>query len=76
MHGLGMGYHSEMVHPTITSGARDNFELSVNDKIALRTLYDDRIKPDMGRPHALPVAREIITELVEEARAQEAATAD
>ena len=75
VHGLGMLYHSKVIHTTITNGRRDIFELSVNDKLALRVLYDDRIESGMWRPQALHVARGIIAELVEEARAQEAATA-
>ena len=76
VHGVGLHYHSKEIQPTIMSDDYEIFELSVNDKIALRTLYDDRIKPGMWRDEALPVAREIIAELVEEARAQEAATPD
>ena len=38
--------------------------LSINDKILVRTLYDPRIKPGMGREQALRAARRIITELV------------
>ena len=34
-----------------------------------RALYDDRIEPDMPRKEALKLAREIIAELVAEARA-------
>lgn len=43
-------------------------DLTPIDKIILRTLYDPRLKPGMSREQAMPIARQIIAELVLEAR--------
>ena len=43
-------------------------KLTVNDKILIRTLYDERIKPGMKREDAMEIARGIIPELVRAVR--------
>lgn len=75
VHDLGMYTHSVVIRPSIMSPRADISDFSVNDRIVLRTLYDERIEPDMRRGKALKVAREIIAELVKEVRAGEPAPA-
>lgn len=41
-------------------------DLTWSDAVILRTLYDERIKPGMHRDKALPIARQIIGELLAE----------
>lgn len=74
---LGFNNDSELIRPSVFSHwdwkLRD---LSINDRIIIRTLYDKRMKVGMHREEALEVARRIITELVVEAKANEAASGD
>lgn len=62
---LGLSADTELLRPSIFSRRDQITELSVNDKLLLRTLYDDRIAPGMGRAEAMRVARRVIAELVE-----------
>lgn len=41
-------------------------DLTWSDAVILRALYDERLKPGMHRDKALPIVRQIITELVAE----------
>jgi len=51
--------------PSIFSNYFPPVELSINDRILVRALYDKRIKVGMTREETAPLAREIIEELVE-----------
>jgi len=62
--GLGPGKNSNALPPSISSTWDTKTELSLNDKIILRALYDDRITPGMSRAQAMAIAREVIARLV------------
>ena len=62
--GLGPGKDSMALLPSISSSLGTQTELSLNDKIILRALYDQRITPGMPRAQAMDIAREVIAELV------------
>ncbi|MEE9291118.1 MAG: DUF2927 domain-containing protein, partial [Alphaproteobacteria bacterium] len=62
--GLGPGKDSVALLPSISSSLGTQTELSLNDKIILRALYDQRITPGMARAQAMEIAREVIAELV------------
>ena len=64
MHVLGFGGHFWKTDPSVLYVHRDTNDLSLNDKLLMRTLYDDRIKPDMDRTRVMAVAQKIVTELV------------
>ncbi len=66
---LGLPNDSELIQPSIFS-EKDLYlqTLSINDRILIRALYDDRITPGMPKDEALKVAREIIAELVARVR--------
>lgn len=61
---LGMPADTEMLRPSIFSRKDAVRELSLNDKILIRTLYDGSITPGMRREDAMRVAREVIAGLV------------
>jgi len=65
MHAYGLLGHHQKFRPSILyfRVAKQN-DLSVNDMILLRTLYDPRISAGMKRAEALPLSRKIITEMV------------
>ena len=66
---LGLTNHSEFVRPSIFSKADDHLaELTINDRILVRALYDDRLRPGMPRDEAMTILRDVIAELVVEAR--------
>lgn len=74
---LGFPNASELIRPSVFSKWDfDLWSLSINDRIIVRTLYDKRMQVGMYRGEALDVARLIITELVAEAKAKEAAPGD
>ena len=74
---LGLTYNSELIRPSVFSRWDWKLrELSINDRIIIRTLYDKRMRVGSHREEALEVARQIITELVAEAKANEAASGD
>ena len=76
-HMLGLPNNSELIRPSVFSRWDFYFRrLSINDRIIVRTLYDKRVRVGMHRDEALEVARLIITELVAEAKANEAARGD
>ena len=62
--GLGPAKDSVALLPSITSSQGIQTELSLNDKIILRSLYDERITPGMARAQAMGIAREVIAGLV------------
>ena len=62
---LGPAKNSWKLLPSISSGDGSATELSVNDKILIRTLYDDRITPGMKRAEAMRIALGVIAALVE-----------
>ncbi|MFM2130789.1 MAG: hypothetical protein RL477_2335 [Pseudomonadota bacterium] len=67
---LGPGKDSPRLRYSI-SYSRDNLtELSLNDKLILRALYDDRLAPGMPRAEAMRVARRVIAELHAAVRAR------
>jgi len=61
---LGLPADSDLIRPSIFSSRDWAEELSINDKILVRALYDDRIEPGMTRAEAQPVIREVISDLV------------
>ena len=74
---LGFTGDSDLIRPSIFNDKdAGRTELSMNDKILVRTLYDDRIKPGMARDEAMVVARKVITELHAKVRAGEPITVD
>ena len=74
---LGLMNNSDLIRPSVFSGWDWYLvDLSVNDRILVRTLYDKRMRVGLHRDEALEVARLIITELVAEAKANEAAPGD
>ena len=62
--GLGPGKNSNALPPSISTIWDTQTELSLNDKIILRALYDQRITPGMPRAQAMGIAREVIARLV------------
>lgn len=68
--GLGPAKNSNALPPSITSVWDTQTELSLNDKLLLRALYDERIKPGMARADAMAVARTVIAELVAAVKAR------
>jgi hypothetical protein len=67
---LGVWANSDLIEPSIFH-SKDVTELSINDKILIRTLYDPRIYSGMPREDAMEMAREIITDLVSRIEAGE-----
>ena len=62
-HILGVGDGAYYV-PSVFADTRFPEQLSINDKIMIRTLYDKRLKLGMTRDEAMPIVRKIIPELV------------
>ncbi len=64
MHGLGFqGQPARTFESALRNGV--GFEqLTVNDRILIRALYDSRLKSDMGADEALAAAKGIVSELV------------
>jgi hypothetical protein len=63
-HALCLLGHNATYSPTIYSNKEFPEKLSINDKILLRTLYDERIKIGMTRKETTPIAKQIVEELV------------
>lgn len=63
--GLGPGKNTSIIRPSISSNEDLLTELSINDKILLRTYHDPALKPGMHRAEVMSHARKIIHELVE-----------
>ncbi len=68
--GLGLPNDADLILPTIFSDKSAPLDLTLNDRILVRTLYDDRLKPGMPRAEAMRVARRVIAELHVAVRAQ------
>lgn len=66
-HGFGIRGHGSHFGPSVLT---DSNELTVNDKLLIRTLYDWRISPGMTREQALPVVRRVMAELLRRVEAQ------
>ena len=64
--GLGLYGDSDIIWiSTMNDTQRYPFDrLPLNDKIMVRTLYDERLKPGMTREESMPIVRKIIPELV------------
>lgn len=64
---LGLFADADMIQPSMFSERSPDFlgQLTLNDKIIVRALYDPRIKPNMRRDKALAVAQDVIAELIE-----------
>ena len=60
---LGLPNDSEIIRPSVFNAWDGLDELTENDKILVRTLYDKRIKAGMDRNEALRIAQPIIEEL-------------
>ena len=61
---LGFPNDSELIKPSIFNQWDHLQELSINDKILIQTLYDNRLKPGLSREAGLEQARIIINELI------------
>jgi len=62
---IGPGNDNAVYRPSIFNNDFMAGELTINDRILVRTLYDKRIKPGMTRREIESIAREIIGELIE-----------
>jgi hypothetical protein len=67
---LGLFADADMIQPSMFSERTPPMlgQLTLNDKIIVRILYDPRIEPNMPREEALDVAQDVIAELVEAVR--------
>jgi hypothetical protein len=63
---LGLFADADVIQPSMFSERTPPIlgQLTLNDKIILRTLYDPRITPNMQRDKALKVAQQVIAELI------------
>ena len=64
MHTLGFKGHPDRSLASALRNGRATGAVTINDRILIRTLYDDRLVPGMPREQALRVAREVIEELL------------
>lgn len=65
---LGLPNDSNMLRPSIFSDRDHLTELSIQDKVLVKTLYDPRMKAGLPRAEALKVARIIISEMTRPAK--------
>lgn len=63
MHAFGFGNHSAIVR-SVLSPVHGETDLTPWDRLALRVLYDRRLKPGMSRNAARPVIDELIDEFL------------
>ena len=61
---LGFPNDSELIKPSVFNQWDHLQELSINDKILIKTLYDQRISPGLQKEITLEQARVIISELI------------
>jgi len=62
---LGLDADTDILQPSIMSDTIPLIDrLPMNDKIMVRTLYDQRLKSGMNRDEVMPIVRKIIPELV------------
>jgi hypothetical protein len=66
--GLGIGKNTDIIRPSISSNQDHVTELTLNDKILIRALYDPRFKPGMDYEDVMEIAREVIPTLVARVR--------
>jgi hypothetical protein len=66
--GLGIGKNTDIIRPSISSNQDHVTELTLNDKILIRALYDPRFKPGMDYEDVMEIAREVIPALVARVR--------
>lgn len=70
-HSFGLPHNSELIQPSVfATEDTPNQQHTINDKILIRTHYDDRISLGMPRAEALEMARTVITELVAKVKAE------
>ena len=62
--GLYGGASNSTIDSVVTTNGWKFGNLTLNDKIIIRTLYDSRIKPGMAKAEAMGLARVIIPELI------------
>jgi hypothetical protein len=62
MHAMGFLNHSPIL-PSTLSPLHAEQDFTLWDEVALRVLYDDRLRPGMTEDEAMPIARQIIREL-------------
>ena len=63
MHSFGFGKHSAIIS-SILSPLHAGEDLTPWDEMVLRTLYDSRLRPGMTRKQAMPVADQILKDLL------------
>lgn len=66
-HVFGLG-HETRYRPSIFGKIGEPQQLSINDMILVRTLYDERLKAGMSHDQAMPIVKIIIPELVKSVR--------
>jgi hypothetical protein len=66
MHALGFQGHPSLLFPSALSNEPSYATLSINDRILIRALYDNRLDWDMSRTTMVKNARSIITELLDQ----------
>ena len=71
MHALGFQGHPALLFPSALSNDPVYRTLSINDRILIRALYDNRLAWNMPRETMVATARTIIAELLDQAEAAE-----
>lgn len=61
---MGLPGDNELIRPSLFSRIYPTDQLSINDKIIIRTLYDDRLVAGMAKVDAMPIVINIIDELI------------
>lgn len=65
---LGLPNDSGTMAESIFNDANKATQLPLADQILVRTLYDRRIRPNMTREEAMPIATQVISEMLERLR--------
>ena len=71
MHALGFQGHPALLFPSALSNDPAYRTLTINDRILIRALYDNRLAWNMSRETMVAAARDIIAELLNQAEAAE-----
>jgi hypothetical protein len=66
MHALGFQGHPSLLFPSALSNDPSYKNLSINDRILIRALYDNRLEWHMSRAEIANNARDIISELLDQ----------
>ncbi|MBT4709982.1 MAG: DUF2927 domain-containing protein [Alphaproteobacteria bacterium] len=66
MHALGFQGHPSMLFPSALSNDPSYKNLSINDRILIRALYDNRLEWHMSRAEIVTIARAIIAGLLDQ----------